>query len=494
MIGKTFKGLLVLAVWGFIVVGIAALLPDQAWESFPRKLHPVRNFLAQKRIISSRFADKIVSDPAEVEGKEKSDPAKDPSPDPAPSFPTVDHSFDFTQSGKDGKKEQNIIPSSVPQEKKTDDPMDLIPSPEPPKPAASSVDTLPNLQFDPIVPANSDSEKKEPPAIKDPFATLIPSSPKADEPAISNSAVSGGAAPLPATPFPVPQRTIENAQIPDPGPIASTSVSAPAPVAGAIQNGNSSVVAQTSYQIFQQIHEEFQRLNDQASNESIKEIFIKMNSFLQNQGKHLAEADYRRLLADLDKLAFWVFYDRNRHILEPAYLVGVNENLAAVAQKYGITPEFLCVLNGLGIQSTDPLPPGLQMKVVRGPISGEISMGQKEMTLLFNGQYAGRFRLGYAYPARDQRGVYTISRKIPNPLYRGPLENGQTGEIAGGDAQNPLGPCWIELNNGLGLQGTNRPEYIGTESAQLGGLIFSNKDITHLNILLPEGASLRIHD
>lgn len=487
MIGKTFKGLLVLAIWGFIIIGIAALLPDKAWESFPRKLHPVRNFLAQKRIIASRFADKVISDPQQ-EVDEKGSPvfAKDPDPNPDPSFPVIDHSFDFSKSNNELKKD-HIIPSSIPQEKKTDDPVDLIPKNDPEKEEKTSpVDTLPNLQFDPIVPLDINTEKKDP-AVPNDFPkpeSVLPLTP----PTMSEST------PIQAFPSLESQKTIENAQIPDPGPIAPTSISTPAPFSNAVQNAVPPVISQSSYQQFQKIHEEFQALNDQSTAEAIKIVFEKMNAFLQNGGKHLPETDYRRLQADLDKLAFWVFYDRNRHILEPAYLVEVNENLSTIAQKYGITPEFLCVLNGLSIQNNQPLPPGLRLKVVRGPISGEISMGQKEMTLLFNGNYAGRFRLGYAYPARDQRGIYSISRKIANPLYQGPLENGQMGEIAGGDAQNPLGPCWIELNNGLGLQGTNRPEYIGNETAQLGGLIFSNKDITHLNILLPEGASLHLND
>ncbi|MDO5565246.1 MAG: hypothetical protein Q4G59_01220, partial [Planctomycetia bacterium] len=55
MFEKMFKGMFVLTVWGFILIAVAALLPDSAWENFPEKLLPVRDFLAEKNIISSQF-------------------------------------------------------------------------------------------------------------------------------------------------------------------------------------------------------------------------------------------------------------------------------------------------------------------------------------------------------------------------------------------------------------------------------------------------------
>ena len=117
-----------------------------------------------------------------------------------------------------------------------------------------------------------------------------------------------------------------------------------------------------------------------------------------------------------------------------------------------------------------------------------------ELLLKFNGLYAGRFKMGCAQRAEQVRGEFSVVRKIKNPEYNGPLADGQIGRIAGGDPRNPLGPYWIELEGGLGLQGTNRDEYIGQRTASVGGLIFSNKDINHLNILLTQGAKVRVTD
>ena len=121
-------------------------------------------------------------------------------------------------------------------------------------------------------------------------------------------------------------------------------------------------------------------------------------------------------------------------------------------------------------------------------------MSRMELLLKFNGLYAGRFKMGCAQRAGGVRGEFSVVRKIPNPDYHGPNSDGSVGQIPGGDPKNPLGPCWIELAGGLGLQGTNHPEYVGQKTAAVGGLIFTNKDISHLNILLADGSTVRIMD
>lgn len=240
---------------------------------------------------------------------------------------------------------------------------------------------------------------------------------------------------------------------------------------------------------------ESQTFNDASSEEQIKQVFMKMSHLLTAKEQQLQPQEIQALQKKLDKLAFQIFYKPDRHILEPVYITVSGETLANISEKFLITPDFLAVLNGININPTQPLAPGTRLKVVHGPVSAVASINKKELLLLFNGFYAGRFRMGCSISAKTVRGTLLITNKVKNPDYKGPTEeNLIIQDIPGGAPNNPLGAGWIELSNGLGLQGTNRPEYIGNETARNGGLIFSNQDISHLNILLTKGAAISVKD
>ncbi|MBR6480297.1 MAG: LysM peptidoglycan-binding domain-containing protein, partial [Thermoguttaceae bacterium] len=227
---------------------------------------------------------------------------------------------------------------------------------------------------------------------------------------------------------------------------------------------------------------------------AISAAFLGLNDILDKHDAELTPADRELVNKTLDRLAYRVFYQPGENILWEEYQVGPNETLASIAQNYKITPEFLAAINSLHVGPEVLLPAGQALKVVKGPVSADVSFSKMELLLKFNGLYAGRFKMGYAQRAAQIRGEFPVTRKIKNPEYNGPLDNGQIGRIAGGDPRNPLGPCWIELGGGLGLQGTNHDEYVGGQTAGVGGLIFSNKDISHLNILLSQGSVVRISD
>ena len=227
---------------------------------------------------------------------------------------------------------------------------------------------------------------------------------------------------------------------------------------------------------------------------AISAAFLGLNDILDKHDAELTPADRELVNKTLDRLAYRVFYQPGENVLWEEYRVGPHETLASIAQNYKITPEFLAAINSLRVGPEVLLPAGQALKVVKGPVSADVSFSKMELLLKFNGLYAGRFKMGYAQRAAQIRGEFPVTRKIKNPEYNGPLDNGQIGRIAGGDPRNPLGPCWIELEGGLGLQGTNHDEYVGGQTAGVGGLIFSNKDISHLNILLSQGSVVRISD
>ena len=227
---------------------------------------------------------------------------------------------------------------------------------------------------------------------------------------------------------------------------------------------------------------------------SMASAFLRLNRVYNQYGKDLSEDDLEALNQALDRMAYHVFYEPGNHILCREYKVSGQETLASIAAKYKVTSEFLAAINSMRQKPDEPLPQGKAIKVVEGPVSADVSFSKMELLLKFNGLYAGRFKMGYAERAANVRGEFPVARKIRNPEYNGPLDNGQVGHIASGDPRNPLGPCWIELEGGLGLQGTSHDEYIGRRNATVGGLMFSNKDISHLNILLAQGSVVRVLD
>ncbi|MDO5554710.1 MAG: LysM peptidoglycan-binding domain-containing protein [Planctomycetia bacterium] len=571
---KLFKTVFVLAVWLFIAVATAAVLPDAAWEKFPTKLSFVREFLAEKNIISSQFrkdsngwaesgdfvnpVDKLAATPAPTElSGGNPDPVVNTEPNleeglapidvvpniattEVPAFPTaapfatetIAETGTVPDSGQGnraltGQEEPPALPAfshlteasgsdsvdpqpagllpvaSVPESVSDSVPLPTLPAADPllvranegqaqaDSPAASSEsspfpalaaaasdssrDTLPNLSFD------QPGEMAAPTPAPAPAPTSVAGPALASEE--TGNPDQSGTQPLAITAFPAPE--------PDVQPAGFTSTAAPTSVLPEFPASIDVPAAPTASAPHEQLLATLEQSQDPSQ---VKETFYKLNQILAQSREQLSSGDLQLLHENLDRLAFTVFYDGRRHILEPEYIVGQSETLSSIAASYKITPQLLGVLNSLDCPVDQPLPHGTHLKVVRGPVTATVSMNEKELTLLFDGLYAGRFKMGCSAGAKSLRGVVSVTRKVQNPQYNGPLENGQWGSIQGGDATNPLGAFWIELNNGLGLQGTNHPEYIGSDVAAAGGLIFSNKDINHLNILLPTGASIHLCD
>lgn len=228
--------------------------------------------------------------------------------------------------------------------------------------------------------------------------------------------------------------------------------------------------------------------------EEIKTVFETLNRIRNERGGRLAVADSQALDAALDRLAFDVFYNPAQTILEPRWQTAPGESLASIAERLGTTPETLAEINGIKSPVDAPLPVGTTLKTVRGPVSAEISIAKKELTLRFNGLYAGRFALGVPESSANLRGVFRVVEKLANPNCDAVDANGRTISIPGGAPENPLGSAWIALDGGAGLQGTNRPELVGQTIPENGGFVFSNREIAQLSVLLPVGATVAIVD
>ena len=233
---------------------------------------------------------------------------------------------------------------------------------------------------------------------------------------------------------------------------------------------------------------------DVASAAQARDIFVALNTLRRYYVAQGQTDVVARINSTLDGLAFEIFYNPKRAILEPMRQTLPGETLQSIAKEYGVSPETIAVINGVQLPADSPLPPGAQLKVFRGPVAAEISASRKELLLTFNGLYAGRFKCGIPRQDANFRGSCVVESLIEKPSCDAVDLSGAKITISGGAPENPLGAYWIALSDGHGLQGTNRPELIGTDVPENGGFIFSNREISQLKIFLAPGSKVYFTD
>ncbi len=197
----------------------------------------------------------------------------------------------------------------------------------------------------------------------------------------------------------------------------------------------------------------------------------------------LAPNDQQRLTQLLDQVAGTVIYS-TQHLLEPPYEVQPNERLDDIAQRYNVPWQLLAKING--IEDPQSLRPGERLKVVRGPFSAVVSLEKRQLTLLLNGSYAGRFAIGIGQEHPPQEGTFAVSDKVVNPVYRG-----RDRAIGADDQNNPLGERWIGLGSELAIHGTNRPEDIGRTDLP-GSISLNPRDVEDVYDILSLGSKVII--
>jgi lipoprotein-anchoring transpeptidase ErfK/SrfK len=197
----------------------------------------------------------------------------------------------------------------------------------------------------------------------------------------------------------------------------------------------------------------------------------------------------------LDQLAGTIIYSR-KHFLEPAYIAKSGDTLDSIAKTYSIPWQLLGRINGLvpngPIATEDPLkdqpiPPGKELKVVRGPFDAVVNLQKHELTLMVQKRYAGRFAIGVGRDQPKLDGEYTVREKTPSPAYHGPDGT----NINPNDPQNPLGSAWIGLNDQIGIHGTNNPQAIGRDDNR-GVICVGNRDLQDLYGILSVGSRVTI--
>lgn len=206
--------------------------------------------------------------------------------------------------------------------------------------------------------------------------------------------------------------------------------------------------------------------------------------------------DQAKQITDLlDQLAGTVIYSR-KHYLEQPYVTQQGDTLEKIAQKYSIPWLLLARINGLlppGASSAEgpvkdqPLQPGMQLKVIRGPFEAVVRLDRHELTLMLQNRYAGRFPIGVGRDQPKLDGAYTVCDKTLNPTYYGP--DGVV--INPNDPKNPLGTAWIGLTDRIGIHGTSDPQSIGRDDNR-GTLCVGDRDLHDLYGILSVGSRVII--
>lgn len=185
----------------------------------------------------------------------------------------------------------------------------------------------------------------------------------------------------------------------------------------------------------------------------------------------------------LDQVAGTVVYSR-QSFLEPYYVVQAGDALPQIAERFNVPWELLAKING--ITQADQLPPGMQLKVIRGPFEAVVHLRRQELVLMVQGCYAGRFRIGIGRDAQGAQGVYQVREKTLQPRYYT-----DSGVIEAGDPRNPLGAKWIGLGGRLGIHAAQDPSQFANPQAP-GAIFLSPKDMDDVFDILSVGSRVEI--
>jgi LysM repeat protein len=199
----------------------------------------------------------------------------------------------------------------------------------------------------------------------------------------------------------------------------------------------------------------------------------------------------RQLTEILDQVAGTVIYSR-QHLLEPPHVVRAGETLDQIAAEYDVPAGLLAKING--VRDPKNLQPGSQLKVVRGPFNAVVNLEKRDLSLMLQGRYAGRFRIGVGRDCPSLEGTYEVKDKTVNPTYYG-----RDKVVDAEDPANPWGERWIGLGNPagaaqatpVGIHGTDNPLNIGA-TADRGAICLGKRDVEDVYDILSIGSRVVI--
>ncbi|MDB5335786.1 MAG: ErfK/YbiS/YcfS/YnhG family protein [Planctomycetaceae bacterium] len=185
----------------------------------------------------------------------------------------------------------------------------------------------------------------------------------------------------------------------------------------------------------------------------------------------------------LDEVAQRIYFSPQTQI-QPPYEIQPGDQLRKIASKYQLSWQYLSRLNQVDAKK---IRPGKKLKIFQGPFEARVDLSNFELTVLLNGQYVKRYRVGTGKMNTTPIGEFTVREKLENPTYYGP--DGMV--LEPNDPQNPLGERWIDIGNSFGIHGTIDPESIG-KSESAGCVRMRNEDVAEVYDLLTVGSTVTI--
>ncbi len=178
-----------------------------------------------------------------------------------------------------------------------------------------------------------------------------------------------------------------------------------------------------------------------------------------------------------------IYFAAQPHYMEP-YVVESGDQLQRIAGKYQVPWEYLARLN-----EVDPhrIRAGRELKVIKGPFSAVVELGDFSLTVHAHGYYVRRYPVGIGRDGATPEGTFRVVNKVVNPQYTDP--DGRV--FDGDDPANPLGERWIDLGSGYGIHGTINPKSIGKAESR-GCVRLTNADVEEVFDMLSLGSEVTI--
>jgi LysM repeat protein len=208
------------------------------------------------------------------------------------------------------------------------------------------------------------------------------------------------------------------------------------------------------------------------------------------------EADEIRAL--LTRIADETIFGKQRIAEDPLceiYTIQKGDRLIHIARKFGVPPEALMMINGIG--APERIRENQRIKVPEGPFHAKIYKSDFRMDVYLQDLFVRSYRVGLGADQGTPTGVWRVKNRLPNPTYFPSASAPDKRIIPPDDPMNPLGERWIGLegvegeavgHEGYGIHGTIEPDSIG-RAVSLGCIRMHNEDVAVVYSLLLPGKS-----
>jgi lipoprotein-anchoring transpeptidase ErfK/SrfK len=221
------------------------------------------------------------------------------------------------------------------------------------------------------------------------------------------------------------------------------------------------------------------------------------------EGGRLSAADAESARQSLGEINETLVFSKNRFkddTLQEGYQVQSGERLARIADRFGVTWELLCKINGL--PDARKVRAGQWIKVIHGPFHAVVTKSAFRLDVYLGSPgepgslYIRSFPIGLGKDNSTPTGSWVVQHgnKLHPATYYSPRGEGP---IDANDPKNPLGGYWMGLEgvageavdkHSYGIHGTIEPDSIGKQ-ASMGCIRLRHDDIAFLYDLLVEGKS-----